>query len=70
MVRIMQSCCDDESKRQKANCSAYVYKKCESQRFCKIFSKEVAVDEWKNEAPGLPPEAPHELLEWEGAPGM
>jgi len=62
MVWIMQSCCDDVSKRQKANCSAYEY--------INVKAKEVAVDEWKNEAPGLPPEAPHELLEWEGAPGM
>lgn len=26
-------------------------------------------DEWKNEAPGLPPAVPHELLGWEGFPG-
>lgn len=26
-------------------------------------------DEWKNEAPGLPPVVPHELLGWEGVPG-
>lgn len=26
-------------------------------------------NERKNEAPGLPPEVPHELLGWEGVPG-